>query len=214
MPSGIEDAQCIRRGRQVASRPGVEPLEQRHVPSTVLGLPPHVLVVNERDGVIAVPIQFRSSDSVASGEVTLVTSDGTARAGVHYTATQQVVAVDRDTRRDTLTVRVPILEDQAVGGPRTFQVALVDPTGDLRVGGSSAVVRIVDASDPAPPTLQDVRLLAPGRNITSIVLTFSEPMEPAEVGDVANYFLYGPMREGESLSHAGRVETLAFRRRL
>lgn len=82
-----------------------------------------------------------SQPATAPVSVTLTTVDGTATAGVDYTASG-AVTVSFAVGEDTQLVNVPILDDALAEGAETFLVQLSNPSGVIL--GSGATVTITD----------------------------------------------------------------------
>jgi uncharacterized repeat protein (TIGR01451 family)/uncharacterized delta-60 repeat protein len=93
---------------------------------------------NASNAVITV---VRNVGTAGSVSVDYATSDGTARAGVHYTAVSGTLTFgDGETVR---TFTVPVYDDQVSGSGRTFRVTLSNPQGGAELGPqSSATVQI------------------------------------------------------------------------
>ena len=88
------------------------------------------------------------------------------------------------------TIALPILNDGKPDGNETVNLTLdkISSTRGTRYP-AHLVFTIVDREDVTPPTVQDRRLITRGQAVTGIVLTFSEPMDPATVQNPGNYFL-------------------------
>ena len=78
------------------------------------------------------------------------TADGTATAGLDYTATNGMLTWGSGIAA-TRTVNVPILDDALVEGDESLLLTLSDPTGGATVGPpSGAQVIIADNEVPRP----------------------------------------------------------------
>jgi hypothetical protein len=85
----------------------------------------------------------RSNGSAGQVLVDFVTSDGTAVAGTHYTATSGSLAwTDGDTGESTITVPIRAI----TGQNRTFTVALVNPSAGATLGTPAAVAVTITAT--------------------------------------------------------------------
>ena len=96
----------------------------------------------------------RTGGSAGAVGVSFATSNGTATAGQDYTATSQTVSFGNgDTANKT--VSIPILDDTAVEGNETVNLALTAPTGGATLGSPSTAVLTITDNDAAPAgTLQ------------------------------------------------------------
>lgn len=124
---------------------------------------------------------FRGGNSGGVGPITVnyATSDGTAKAGLDYTAVSGTLDFPEGAFSRTITI--PILNDQAFEGPEQFSIILSNPTGevDLAVANHTGVVTIVD---------NEVRLLTQGDSDTALALnTTSLVAEPFSLTTVPNF---------------------------
>jgi Calx-beta domain len=107
----------------------------------------------------------------AAATVDVATSDGTAKAGADYTATNQTVNfADGET---TKTVSVPVSNDTEVERDETVQVTLSNPTGDAAlVARRTSTIAIADdesipSGAPAAPA-PEVDRRAPGLRLDGV----------------------------------------------
>jgi uncharacterized delta-60 repeat protein/uncharacterized repeat protein (TIGR01451 family) len=102
--------------------------------------PSYAVAENGGNAVITLVRTNGHSGTVSVG---YYTSDGTATAGLDYTAVSgTVVFNDNET---TKSILVPITDDLFVEGPETFTVTLANPTGGATLAGpTNAPVTIVD----------------------------------------------------------------------
>lgn len=118
--------------------------------------------------------------------------EGTARAGVNFEPVSDVVVFGPGETSKTFTI--PILHDGQTTGPLTATIALSDATGGATIGAQSAatlVIADVDV-DLTPPVVTDVSLFGPASGISGVVLAFSEPLNPDQAANAANYFVFQP----------------------
>src|SRR5207249_4537518 len=109
-------------------------------PSTVQLSAPAYLVTES--GTAAVIMVTRNGSSVGTVTVDYATSDGSAVAGVNYTAASGTLVFNDGEASKTVTI--PIEDDGIADGNKTFQIALRNPSlaglGSVR----SATVTIAD----------------------------------------------------------------------
>jgi hypothetical protein len=100
--------------------------------------------VNEGNGSVTITV---SRSGITTGTLTVhyATGDGTAVAGLDYTATNGTLTFNSGDTSETLTV--PILNDGQAEGNETINLVLSNPTGGAVLGTpATAVVTIVDSS--------------------------------------------------------------------
>ena len=86
---------------------------------------------------------FRGGNAAGVGPITVdyATADGTAKAGLDYTAVSGTLNFPEGTFSQTITI--PILSDKVFEGPEQFSIALSNATGEVDiVSPSTAVVTI------------------------------------------------------------------------
>jgi hypothetical protein len=118
---------------------------QQSVPGT-LALSAATYSVAENGGSLTVTVT-RTSGTTGAVSVNYATSDGTAKAGVKYTAVSGTLTF-ADGSSASQTFSVPIIDNTVVDGNMTFNVTLSGVTGGATLGASSAVVTIVDNEGP------------------------------------------------------------------
>ena len=122
-------------------------------------------------------------------QVEVITSDGTARAGVDYTSVDQVVTLQPTDSGTSVTI--PLLINPRATADRSVNLTLKNlPTGGAGPDVLQSSLIITNRADVVPPRVLDLNLTARGSSITRISLTFSKPMDPGPVQDIRNYFLY------------------------
>ncbi len=108
------------------------------------------VTVRETDGQARITVQ-RSGDLAAGAQVEIRSVDGTAHAGIDYTALSQTLAFAADEALQT--VEIPLIRTRTSDGARAFSVELREVPGAGSVGANaSAVITVRDVdgwSDPA-----------------------------------------------------------------
>ena len=135
----------------------------------------------------------RSSDGVAAS-VAYATSDGTAKAGVDYVTASGVLSFAAGQSEETFTVS--IINTQQVGGSRFLNLTLSNPTNGMVLGNPSMATLTILGYTTSGPTVLSVQPVLTAHGITSVVLTFSEPLDPSRAVNLLNY--------GYSLQAAGK----------
>jgi uncharacterized delta-60 repeat protein len=103
--------------------------------------------VQETDGSVAIVVS-RSGGSNGAVSVDFATTDGTALAGLDYTANAGTLTwADGDVSDKTITVA--IIDDLLPEPAETFSVVLSNPTGGLVLGAGSSATVTIEANDPA-----------------------------------------------------------------
>ena len=97
----------------------------------------------QNSGSIAITVTRTNSDVIST--VHYATSDGTAIAGTNYTTTTGTVTFPIGALTETFNV--PVIDDNKIHGPLTFNLALSNPTGGGLVAPTTAVVTETD-TDP------------------------------------------------------------------
>jgi poly(3-hydroxybutyrate) depolymerase len=112
------------------------------VAQQVLQFNPASYTIGENAGDLTLTVQ-RTGDTNADVSVDYATADGTATAGVKYTATNGTLAFTAgETRR---LISVQLLNDNLPGSTTAFQVRLSNPTGGAALGTpTNASVSILD----------------------------------------------------------------------
>jgi len=118
---------------------------QQSAPGT-LALSAATYSVAENGGSLTVTVT-RTSGTTGAVSVNYATSDGTAKAGVKYTAVSGTLTFANGSSASQ-TFSVPIIDNTIVDGNMTFNVTLSGVTGGATLGASSAVVTIVDNEGP------------------------------------------------------------------
>lgn len=108
----------------------------------------------------SVVVKVLRSSSQGTASVTFATSDGSATAGVDYTAVDTTASFKNG--QSEVDEHLPILDDMANenGADQSFNVTLSHPKGAVVGSPSSAVVTIHEDNSPAPPNPTNVTATA------------------------------------------------------
>jgi uncharacterized protein YkwD len=149
--------------------------------------------VSDRGGSLTVLVT-RSPGSTGAVTVDYATGDGSAAAGVDYTAVSGTLSFAPG--QMTQAVTIPILYDGRADGNETFVVALSNPTGGARLGGPAAAL----------VTVADV--LAPPANLTPVANQLTHSAESYAYFITQAYLRYlGRGPDGAGLSYwVGRMQ--------
>ncbi len=128
--------------------------------------------INEQAGAAYITVVRDSGGGAVT--VAYATQDGTAQAGVDYVATSGTLVFDPG--ETSMTFAVPILGGVPNEGDETVILTLGNPTGGATLGMPSSAVLTIQNVD--GPRVLDVRAIPGWRGISTIVLTFSEPLDP------------------------------------
>jgi Calx-beta domain len=131
------------------------------------------------------------------GQVTtveLITSDGTAKAGVDYLPVDQLVTFPPEgflpSDQTTEIVTIPLINHNATGLDQTIHLTLKAVNSPIPESDQTALVYVSPNANVTAPTVQNVRLLTRGNAVTGIVLTYNTAMDPVTAGNVHNYYLF------------------------
>jgi Calx-beta domain len=114
---------------------------QLHAASTI-GFTTTIYAVAEDAGAVSLTVQ-RSDDTNSVVSVDYASTNGTATAGLKYTAVSGTLTFAAGETNQTIVV--PILNEGFVEGPKSFQVILSNPTGGAVLGvRTTAIVQITD----------------------------------------------------------------------
>lgn len=134
----------------------------------------------------------RTGGTQGNVSVQFATAGGTAVPGVNYNPVSGIATfLDGQT---TTTFAVNLIDDGIATGTLTVGLVLSNPTGSATLGGqSTATLNILNTNvDDIPPTINSLRMQGTGSAIRSLVLSFSEPLDPQSATNPANYALIGP----------------------
>lgn len=161
-----------------------------------VGFNPYTYQVMESDGVVTLsvtrnvlPLDQGGTGLVPAVSVNYATVDGTAVAGIDYTAASGTLSwAQGDT--STKSIQVGIIENSEISLDRSFSVNLsATATPNMTITQSTAMVTIrnndIDKEGPVVSLVQ----LAGGTaaSFNQIVLTFNEPLDPTTASLVSNY---------------------------
>jgi plastocyanin len=132
----------------------------------------------EDGGPATVSVQ-RTGGTTGAVSVTYGTADGSASAGSDYTpATGTLSWGNGDGAAKTFTV--PLLDDGAIEGDETVNLALSSPTGGAALGSpAAAVLTVTDDDVPAGPCVADDQTLCLQDGRYLVRVDFRAPADPA-----------------------------------
>jgi hypothetical protein len=127
--------------------------------------------VNEANGSVTVWVT-RTLGTAAGASVDYATADGTAQAGMDYTAVSGTLVFAPGETAKSFTV--PILNDSLREGQETISISLSNPTSGVTLGSrSTSVINIVD-NDPLPGlSINDVSVNEGDSGTTDATFTVS-----------------------------------------
>ena len=145
--------------------------------------------VNENGGSVPITIQ-RLNGTLGAVDVTFTTGDGTAKAGVNYTANSGVVRFAAG--ETSKTVLIPVRRDGAITGNLTFFFAITGVDNKATVGApASAAVTVVNVDrDLVPPLVESVVPVEVGGKVAAYVIDYSKALNPSTAGNANNYHLF------------------------
>ncbi len=137
----------------------------------------------------------RTGDLTGPATVTFQTNTtGTATPGTDFTATTTILAFADG--QEYATFSVSIADDTLAEPVETIGVALTGPSTGSTLGSQSTATLTIRANDPdtTAPTVDMVRAVVSGRrrnrHIESILVTFSERINPDRAQNVASYLIH------------------------
>jgi hypothetical protein len=150
--------------------------------------------VNEADGQATITVVRDSAGGLVT--VHFATADGTAIAGVDYTAVSGTLTFQP--RQTVQTFTVPVVDDTIIDGDKTLSLVLNSPTGGASLGLPSVATVVIkdDLRDRIPPKVLGVQLVESRAGVTGAVITFSKRLNPTTAQNLLNY--------GYSIRTAGR----------
>ena len=180
--------------------------------------------VNDQPG----NLQFTASnygvdENAGSAAITVVRTDGLsgqvsvnfttvpmgATAGLDYTPVSETAVFPAGIARET--IQVPVLADPYDDHNETVGLAISDPTGGAGLGSpTTATLTIID-TDPnsTVPTVAAVQWTGTSRSITSLIISFNEPLDPATAENPANYAVAGVGKKGSFSTQHGQNVSFA-----
>ncbi len=129
----------------------------------------------------------RSDGQLGQVSVNFTTVPMTATAGLDYTPTAETVVFPAGVAQET--VSVPVLDDPYDSHDETVGLALAGPGDGALLGAlSSAILTIKDLNpNTNSPTVTAVQWTGTAKTITSLILSFSEPLAAATATNPANF---------------------------
>jgi hypothetical protein len=117
------------------------------VPGT-LGFSAATYTVNEDAGMVTITVA-RTLGTLGAVSAQYATSNGTAKAGVNYTATSGMVSLAQGETSKTFTIA--IIDDKKVTPNQTVNLTLSSPTGGASLGTSTALLTIKEVDRSKAP---------------------------------------------------------------
>ena len=170
----------------------------------------NIAQVNETAGQVTFTVT-RTDGSLGTASVGYFTTDGTAIAGVNYTATQGTLVFASGETSKTITV--PILRDRAITPNLQFQLSLTNPSTGALIGAvSSAVVQVINTDfDVIAPQVVSVQPIQTGAGIIGFVVSFNEAMDPTRAQIASNYAVTLSGRDpGRGAGNPVQVSSVAY----
>ncbi len=180
--------------------------------------------VNDQPG----NLQFTASayavpETAGSAAITLVRTNGLsgqvsvnfttvpmgATAGLDYKPVTQTVVFPAGMARET--INVPVLADPYDDHNETVGLAISDPTGGAGLGSVTTATLTIDDTDPNStiPMVAAVQWTGTSRSITSLIISFNEPLDPATAVNPANYAVAGVGKKGSFSTQHGQNVSFA-----
>lgn len=105
--------------------------------------------IGEKGASVTITVD-RANGADGAVSVSYATSDGSGKAGTHYTASSGTLSWASGDA-DPKTFSVPVLDDHSIDGNHTVNLALSSPTGGASLTApSTAVIDIAEADTPGP----------------------------------------------------------------
>ena len=145
--------------------------------------------VDQGTGSATIVVNRVGGDSGAV-RVSYATSDGTATAGLDYTATSGVLNfADGETVK---TFTVPIRSNSFNNGSRTVNLSLSSPTDGLVLGAvGTTVLTIQAAGSVLTPGIVTAIFRGPAGSIRALAITFNGVVDPSQASSPDNYRVRG-----------------------
>ena len=174
MPSGRR--QFLRCRRSPARSLEIDQLECRAMLAPVFQNP-YVIASEQASPALITLTRYDNLDKEEKFRFT--TSDGTATAGLDYTAVDQIVTFEPS--ETTKSVPIVLVNDGQPEPDETVNITVSDLPGTANPGlPSTGILTIVDRADIIPPTVQKQRLVvSPTGAVTGMTLSYSEPLDRA-----------------------------------
>ena len=147
-----------------------------------------VVTVTDQSGVATIPVVRLYG---ANGTVTVhyQTSPINATPGTDFTPVSGTLTLGPG--QWTGSIQVPVLDNPHLNHDTSLTLTIDSPTGGATLGATTiAMVHIQDVNpDNTPPQVAGLTWTGNRRLITSVILQFSEPLDPAHATDPADYHL-------------------------
>jgi uncharacterized repeat protein (TIGR01451 family) len=167
--------------------------------------------VNDRPGTLQFSASgYEVAENAGSATITVIRTNGlsgqvsvnfttvpmNATAGVDYTPTEGTIVFPPGAARET--INVPVLADPYDDHNELVGLSLGTLTGGALLGAPSTATLTIQDIDPntSVPTVAAVQWTGSAVSITSLVISFSEPLAAATADNPANYTLAGVGRKG------------------
>lgn len=164
--------------------------------------------VSQTDGTATIVVTRLAGDS-GPVQVAYRTSDGTARAGVNYTAVSGVLDfADGETVK---TFTVPIRGNSLTSGSRTVNLILSPVTPGVPVGPIGTAVLTIDAfRRDASSGIATATFVGSARSIESVNLTFRTPLDGSIAGRADSYLVRATLARRHSRTVVLKVTSATF----
>jgi len=142
----------------------------------------------ETAGVAILPV-YRLDGSLGPASVSYQTVAVNATPGLDFTPTAGTLSFASG--QTTAMIQVPILADPWDNHDEFVNVVLQSPTAGASLGSlSTASLRIIDVDpDYTPPEISQLSWTGTAQAITSVTLSFTEPLNPTFAANLLNYSL-------------------------
>jgi hypothetical protein len=143
---------------------------------------------------------MRTGGYTGATSVNVVTSNGTAVAGVNYTSVSQVLSFAAG--QNSQTVMVPITNLSTLASSVTVNLTLSNPGPNATLASQSTATLVIQPVNQAPPpaplvTLQNVTPVTNRKHlVTSILVGFSGGVNTAEAQSIKTYELIKATKAG------------------
>ncbi len=153
---------------------------------------------------------YEVPETAGSATITVIRTDGlrgqvsvnfttvpmSATAGLDYTPVAQTVVFPAGVARET--IQVPVLADPYDDRNELVGLAISDPTGGAALGAVTTATLTIEDTDPnsTVPMVSAVQWTGTARSITSLIISFNEPLAAATADNPANFELAGVGKKG------------------
>ena len=200
------DHNRARSRRDKTCRLGAELLEDRNL--MTVDFSQGFYAIGDRAGVAMITlIRYDGTKGTANQnteQAQLTVGGGTASPGVDYQPVSATVTFGPGQTSQTLAI--PVLSKPG-SGTKVVHLTLA-PSTDVP-HGAAAYMSIMHGPDTTPPHVASTNLVTKGGLVTGFQITFSKPMDSAQVQDVNNYVVQNPRTtrhvRGSAVTLAGAV---------